>query len=239
MRRPQPTVPYVGDEEPVVDRVEISARAAGVPEVVDADRKGRRQDGDRDVRRNGGRAARIADPAQDQPPEGGVARADDVALGRGRVVVVHAARSVRSVRADETAKRGRHERAAAQRGALPDDVGVEVHERARRRVEHVSADVQRVDVDAERRVVEELARISASDRVLLDEIERPDRAARESHGAGRVRDGEEQAIRNVPDAQGRGARDVDDGQEPASRQPVVAHLRIAREIEPGRSLTGS
>ena len=148
--------------------------------MIDGDGEGGGADGNGDVRGEDRHPARSAHATHDQPAEGSVADADEIALVRRGVVVVHAARRVRSVCGDKAAERRRDDRPAAQDRALADDEGCEVVKEAERCIEHVPADIERVGVDAERRVVEELARVTSPDRVLLDEVERPDRAAAES-----------------------------------------------------------
>ncbi|PYL95656.1 MAG: hypothetical protein DME28_01635 [Verrucomicrobia bacterium] len=57
MRRPQPAVANVGRKQPVIERIELPVRPAG----VDVNRQRRGINGDRDVSRNRRSSARIAD----------------------------------------------------------------------------------------------------------------------------------------------------------------------------------
>jgi hypothetical protein len=70
---------------------------------------------------------------------------------------------------------------------------------------------------------------------LLDKKERPDRAPGDHTVARRVRDGDQNTIRQVADVLGRGIRawNIDDSEEPAFGQSIVPDLRIAREIDLG------
>jgi hypothetical protein len=77
----------------------------------------------------------------------------------------------------QPAERGDDDRPGAGHRALADDERRRVRERAVA-AEHVGADVERVRVDAERREVSEPIRVAGrADEVLLEEEERPDRAA--------------------------------------------------------------
>ena len=205
--------------------------------MIDGNRERRRADRDRNVARDGRRqAARIGNAAHVQPAESQVGNADDVAFGGRRIEIVHALRRERAIaaeRGDQVAKSRDYDRPAAQDRAFLNHKGGRGDERARRGAEHVPAHVEGVVVYAERVVVEELARVAASDRILLYEVERPDRAPRDDARAGRVRDGDQQAIgriANVVDA-----RHVDDVDEPALRRAVVADAGVAREVDVERA----
>src|SRR5438067_9419960 len=93
MCRPKSAVSDVRGKKTIVQRIKRAGGSGGVHRQG----KSSRVDGDRNIRRDAWRSARIANSAHDQPAKGGIARTDDVALSRILIVIVHSARTVRTV----------------------------------------------------------------------------------------------------------------------------------------------
>src|SRR5205085_7336560 len=66
--------------------------------------------------------------------------------------------------------------------------------------------------------------------VLLKEIICPNCARTDDASTGRVRDRDQDAVRDVADAAGGAARYIDDREDPAAGQTIVSDLRVAGEV---------
>ena len=196
------------------------------------ERRGEAGDGDGDIAGKGRRGSRIGDAAQLQLGWRGIVHADDPAFGRRRVKVIHALRRVRAGRdrwpaavgaGDQSAKGGDDNRTAGEQGAFPHDKRGGVHERSGR-AENIHADVKRVGVNAERRIIGKSTRVARRRNEVVLELEKS------PHGAAgddaRIADGEEDAVGQCP----RRARHINDEDEPFAGEPVVADARVAGEI---------
>ncbi len=232
---PQPTVAHHRLIQAVVQSIKPPVGAACVAEMLDPIGKRGGWNGDADVCRDGRcRRTGVGNPAQRQRAESCIVHTDEVTLGRGHVEVVDATRRVRTRTGPhrQVGKCGRDDRTGAKDRGFLHDISVRAHKRARI-AEHVAADVERVDVDAQRRIVEEIAARTA------DKIEEcPHRAATDRAIAGRIADRNHHAVCSRGRATRIGTGDIDDQQEPATGHAVVADLRIAREIEDDRRTDG-
>ena len=195
--------------------------------MIDFDRLRRGVDSDGQVGGDRRYSTGIAHPAQDKPAESRVAVANKIAFRGGGIVVIHSARTVRSIPARNQAPEGRYENGSAiQDGTLAHDEAGSGHKRAARCAKHVSADVERIVINTERFIIKKLARAGTADGVLLDKIVGPDGVGADHAGAGRVRDGDQHAV-------GQGPRHVDDDQNPAAGESVITDLRVRCKIGAG------
>ena len=227
MRRPQASIADHGLEQPVVESVERQRTAR----MRDVQGEPRRRHRDRDVAGQARRAAGIRHPPDHEETERRVVDADEVALVGAAVEVVHALRRVRAGAAPtwQHAIELRYDEAASHERRLVDHVGrggVEVQRVERGAAELVHADVERVLVHAERRVVAETRRRAAHAALRAGVgplIQGPHGAQRNRAGAA---DRDHVAVRH---------RDVDHDDEPAIGAAVVAYARVrrAREVAHG------
>jgi hypothetical protein len=104
MRRPQPTVPDVSREQSIIESVERSAgrkgrdaRESGIDSTCH--REGRCVNRNRNISGNARCTAGATDPAHDQSAKRCVARSNDVAFGRIRIVIINAPWTIRPVAA--------------------------------------------------------------------------------------------------------------------------------------------
>jgi hypothetical protein len=215
MRCPQPSISDVRRKQSIVECIQPNARGkclhtADVGIRTARDWFGRRVYRDRDVCRNAGGTAGIADSPHDQAAECGVARTDDVAFSCVWIVVINTARTIRAiVSVNESAESGDHHWSAAENRAFLDDEdgGIKAivvlcrrHAICRRDREHIAADVKSVGVDTKRVIIEKLLSIRSTDRVLLDEEVGPHGAVRDHAVTCRVRNRNQDAIGLVSDA---------------------------------------
>lgn len=148
---------------------------------------------------------------------------DEVPLGRVRVVVRDALRRVDAGMVDigDAPERRYDDRALPENGALSHDPDGRAEVRAAG--EHVRADVERVSIDPERRVVGKRARIAVGrrpDRVLLKLEEREARSRDDGRA---VAHRNEHPIRET---------DRDDRHEPSVRRSIEPDAGIARVGRP-------
>ena len=231
MRGPQPTIAHHRLVQAVVQGIKPPVGAARVAEMLDPIGKRGGWNSDADVSGNGRcRRAGIGNPTQHQRAERCIVHTDEITLGRGYVEVVDATRRVRTRTCPgrEVRECGRDDRTRAKDRGFLHDISVRADKRARA-AEHVAADVKRIDVDAQRRIVEEIATCAA------DKIEEgPDGAGADRAIAGRIADCNHHAVCKRGRTSRIGAGDIDDQQDPAPGHAVVADLRIAGESEDNR-----
>jgi len=146
MRGPQLPIADVCCKKPIVQAVQVRSHGS---EGRNAHWRRSGAHCNRNICGDAWRSAGIADAPHDQPAKRRITLPDDVTLGGVRIVVINAARAVRSVCGDQTAKRGNDDGAAAEHRTLLNHIDVGIAKILRRRIEHVPADVERVGVDPE------------------------------------------------------------------------------------------
>ncbi len=222
----------MGREQPVVYGIEPPVVSSRIPLMRDKHRVGCRVDRDGNIRRDGGCSAGIGNPAELERAEGCVIHSDEISHGRGRIVIVHALRGVRTRpgrRAGEVSKRGNHNRTRSQYRAFLNDEcrRSAVRPRGPDPAELVHADIKRVHVNTERGIIRETCPVPRRrDQILLEKEKRPDRRCRNRVI---VADGDQDTVRSG-DVSRSIHRDVDDGDKPPPAQTIKSNARIAGPI---------